>query len=1014
MKQFNLTQWALSHKQFIYYLIIVAFIGGIYSYINLGRMEDPDFTIRQMIVSVAWPGATAREMEEQVVDKIEKKLQETPGLDYLKSFSTPGQSVIYVSLKDDEVTVDEIQSIWKEVRNLVGDMKDTLPKGVVGPFFNDRFSDVFGCVFALTGDGLTYEEMRELAERIRRKILGIPRVKKVELLGVQAEKITVEMETNKLAKMGFDPSIIAHSLESQNAMTPSGMIETNSDRVYLRVNRMFKDLEDLGNVPLNVAGKTFRLGDISKITRGYSDPPDTMMFFNGYPAIGISVSMQEGGNILTLGKNLEQLVTRIQKDLPAGIELTSVFDQPTVVKNSIEDFVHVLVEAVIIVLIVCFISMGLRSGVVVTLCIPLVILTVFIVMKFSGIDLHKISLGALIVALGLLVDDAIIVIEMMLVKLEQGWKRVDAASFAYTATAYPRLTGALVTSAGFLPVGFSKGSASEFVGSLFYVVAIALIISWIVAGTAAPLIGSLLVKPKSHDEGHDIYDTPFYRWFKRLLSWCMRHRWLVIMATLVSLLCAVKLMSFVKKEFFPASVRPEVVVDIRLPQGASIKATEQITTRFAKQFDNDSDVINYSYYVGQGAPRFILTAEPVLPDSNFAQIILLAKDRDARERLISKANMLFSTKFSEVRSNVKIIKSGPSESYPVLLRVSGIEHDRVREIAESALEVMYADPNLKDPHLDWYKKNQVMHLDIDQDKVRALGLDNRTLAANLQTLLSGAQIAEFREMDKTVSVLFRIDANNRADLSQVKNLNVHVGEGRFVPLDQIARISYDAEDGLIWRRDLKPTITLQANVVPGVTGNDATQKVYANLESLRNSLPQDYTIEVAGTLESSNNASKWLMVPVPMMIIIIMTLLMFQLQSISKMIMTLLTAPMGLIGVSLALFLTGSPMGFVVQLGILALSGIIMRNSVILIDQIDQQLKAGESLWDAIINATTLRFRPIMLTAAAAILAMVPISFNVFWGPMAVAIGGGLVGATILTLLVLPAIYAAWYKVKQE
>lgn len=1016
MKTFNLTEWALNHKQFIYYFIIVIFIGGAFSYHNLGRMEDPDFTIRQMIVSVAWPGASAREVEEQVTDKIEKKLQETPGLDYLKSYSTPGQSIIYVALKEDAVSDNKIRPTWLEVRNMVGDIKGTLPQGVVGPFFNDRFDDVFGCIYALTGDGFSYEELRERAEKIRRTILSVSNVKKVELLGVQPERITIEMEISKLAQLGIDPAFIAGAVGAQNAKVPSGMMETSSDRVFLRVTGMFERLDDLRNLPIRAGGRTFRLGDIAEIKRGYADPPEPKMFFNSHPAIGLAVSMEKGGNILNMGENLDKTLSQIKKNLPLGMELSTVSNQPKVVKSAINEFVKVLMEAVVIVLIVCFMSLGLQSGIVVALCIPLVIAGVFVAMKIIGIDLHKISLGALIIALGLLVDDAIIAIEMMIVKLEQGWKRFDAASFAYTATAYPRLTGALITCAGFIPVGFSAGTPSEFVGSLFSVVTIALLISWVVAGTATPLIGSALVKTKLAHTGHgqDIYDTRFYRWFKKLLTWCLIHRWQVIAITIASFIISILLMGLVKQDFFPSSTRPEVIVDLRLPEGASLKATEEEAKKFALHFDKDPDIVQYSYYVGQGAPRFVLTSEPTLPDTNFAQFIILAKDFETRNKIMNKVQNVLNTYFPNIRGNIKVIQTGPSEPYPVMLRVTGIDHEKVREIAERVRDIMAADKDLRAVHMDWNEKNKVMHVAVDQDKARILGIDSRTLSLSLQTLLSGASIAEFRENDKTVNIIFRINAKNRADLSRMKDLNIHIGGGRFIPLEQIAKISYDAEEGLIWRRNLKPTITVQANTIPGVLGNDATKKVYDHLKVLRESLPQGYTIEIGGTLETSIKATRWLLQPVPVMIFIIMTLLMFQLQSISKMIMTLLTAPMGLIGASLALLLTGRPMGFVVQLGILALAGIIMRNSVILIDQIDQQLVAGQSLWNAIINATTLRFRPIMLTAAAAILAMIPISHSVFWGPMAVAIGGGLFGATVLTLLVLPAIYAAWYKVKPE
>ncbi|SDF47631.1 efflux RND transporter permease subunit [Sporomusa acidovorans] len=1012
MKSFNLTAWALNHKQLVYYFIVVIFLGGIFSYQNLGRMEDPDFTIRQMVVTVNWPGATARQIEEQVTDKVEKKLQDTPGLDYLKSYSRPGQSIIYVVLKDDAVTESQIRPTWLEVRNMVNDIKATLPQGVDGPYFNDRFDDVYGSIYALTGDGYTYEELRERAETIRRTLLGVPNVKKVELVGVQTEKIYIEMETVKLAQLGMTPADITNAVQAQNAMAPSGMLETSSDNVYLRITGMFENLDDLKNLPIRANGNTFRLGDIAKIERSYIDPPDPKMYYNSQPAVGLALSMEKGGNILTLGENLDKVLSQIKKNLPAGLELNTVSNQPKIVKSSIDEFVESLAEAVIIVLIVSFLSLGLRSGMIVTFCIPLVIAGVFIAMKTLGIDLHKISLGALIIALGLLVDDAIIVIEMVVVKLEQGWSRFDAACFAYTSTASPRLTGALITCAGFIPVGFSKGSASEFVGSIFSVVTIALLISWAVAGMVTPLFGYNLLKisPVSNTQDYDIYDTKFYRLFKKILIGCLTHRKKVLGATVLCFVGSIFLLGLVKQEFFPASTRPELIVEIQLPEGASLQATEQEAERFARHFTQDNNVASYTYYVGEGAPRFVLTADPKLPNTNFAQFVIIAKDSNARTELSKKAHELFATELTNVRGNISLIKLGPSDPYPVMLRVSGPNHDKVREIAGQVRDSMTANPNLTDTSLDWNEKSKVMHLSIDQDKARMLGLNSQTLASSLQALVSGTAVTEFREKDKTVSIDFRVDSQNRNDLSRLKDLNIHIGNGKYVPLDQIAKISYDAEEGLIWRRDLKPTITVQANTIEGVMGNDATQAVYDNLKELRASLPPGYSIDIGGPLELSTKATRWLLQPVPVMVLIITTLLMFQLQNIPKMVLTLLTAPLGIIGVSLGLLLTGRPMGFVVQLGLLALAGIIMRNSVILIDQIEQQIKAGEPLWDAIINATVARFRPILLTAAAAILGMIPLVSSVFWGPMAVAIAAGLFGATVLTLLVLPTMYAAWYK----
>lgn len=1012
MKPFNLTEWALNHKQIVYFFIVLLVTGGIFSYQNLGRMEDPDFSIRQMVVTVNWPGATARQVEEQVTDKIEKKLQDTPGLDFLRSYSRPGQAIIYVNLKYDVVTSAQLRPTWLEVRNMVNDIKPNLPAGVQGPYFNDRFDDVFGCIYALTGDGYSYEDSREKAETIRRIFLGVPNVRKADLVGVQSEKIFIEIETTKLAQLGLSPSDITGAVQAQNAMTASGMVETVSDNVYLRITGIFENIEDLKNLPIRANGRTFRLGDIARIERSYSDPPDPKLFYNGQPAIGIALSMENGGNILTLGENLDKTAAQIQKDLPLGLELNTVSNQPKIVKESINEFVESLAEAVAIVLIVSFVSLGMRSGLVVAFCIPLVIMGTFIFMKMFGIDLHKISLGALIIALGLLVDDAIIAIEMMIVKLEQGWSRFDAACYAYTSTATPRLTGALITCAGFVPVGFSKGSASEYVGSIFSVVTIALLLSWVVAGMVTPLFGYHLVKVAPATPGHDIYDTNFYRKFKQLLSWCLVHRRTVLGITAALFMGSLLLMTSIKQEFFPPSTRPELLVELRLPPGSSLKATEEEAQRFAAHFIEDDTVANFTYYTGQAAPRFVLTAFPPDADTNFAEFVFVGKDLKSRELLREKVAKLLATQFPNVRGNVKVVTTGPSDPYPVMLRISGYDHDKVRAIAKQAQDTLATNPHLVDVNLEWNEKNKVMHLAIDQDKARMLGLDSQTLASSLQALLSGTAVSEFREKDKTVGILFRVAAQDRSDLARIKDLTVYTGNGKFIPLDQIAKISYDAEDGGIWRRDLKPTITVQANIAKDITGDNATYEAYDSLKELRASLPPGYTIEIGGTTETSIKATRWLLQPVPAMVIIIVTLLMFQLQNIPKMVLTLLTAPLGIIGASLALLLTGRAIGFVVQLGILALAGIIMRNSVILIDQIEQHLKAGEPMWEAIINATVTRFRPIMLTAAAAILGMLPLVSSIFWGPMAVAIAGGLLSATLLTLLVLPAMYAAWYKVE--
>ena len=1014
MKNLLMTEWALRHKQLVYYFVFITFIMGIFSYLRLGRMEDPDFVIRQMIVSVSWPGASARQVEEQVTDKLEKKLQDTPGLDYLRSYSKPGQAVIYVTLKD-TVAKKDIRPTWLEVRNMVNDIKGTLPQGVAGLTFNDRFDDVFGCIYALTADGFTYEEMRDRAEKIRRTLLGVPDVKKVELIGVQNEKIYIEMESGKLAQLGIDPSLIVSTIKNQDAMAASGMVDTSSDNVYVRISGMFNNIDDIRNLPVRTSDRTFRLGDIARVERSYADPIDPQMYYNGQPAIGIAISMDAGGNILDMGAGLSKAVAQIKKDLPLGLELSQVSNQPKVVESSISEFVESLREAIIIVLAVSFLSLGMRSGLVVALCIPLVIAGTFTCMKLMGIDLHKISLGALIIALGLLVDDAIIAIEMMSVKLEQGWDRFKAACFAYTATAFPMLTGTLITCAGFIPVGFAKGNGAEYCRSLFPVVAIALLLSWVVSVFVTPLLGFKLIKPKA-GSGHDadIYDTKFYRFFRKILVYCLGHRKLVIGVTIACFAGSLFLFKFIKKEFFPPSVRPELIVEMTLPEGASLQAAKHEAQRFAENLADAPGIENYSYYVGKGSPRFVLTAEPNLAANNYAQFVIVAKNLEARKALNAKVNKLFAESFPNVHGHVKVILTGPPSPYPIMLRVTGYDHEKVRETARQVSIIMASNPHVANINFDWNEKSKAMHLTVDQNKARMLGIDSQALAANLQSHLSGAALSEFREQDKTVDIVFRLNQKDRKDLSHMKDLNIHMGNGRFVPLDQIAKISYEAEDGLIWRRDLKPTITVQADVLSGATGNDVTKQVYEQLKDLRESLPPGYSIDIGGALERSKTSMGLLMQPVPAMFIIIVTCLMFQLQKISLMILTVLTAPLGIIGVSLSLLLTGRPIGFVAELGIFALSGMIIRNSVILIDQIEQHIKSGEAPWDAIIDSAILRFRPIMLTAAAAILGMIPLMQSTFWGPMAVAIAGGLLGATALTLLILPTMYAAWFNVTPE
>lgn len=1012
----NLTEVSLKNKSLVWYFIIVILIAGIFSYTKLGRMEDPAFTIRQMVVSVAWPGATATEMEKQVTDKIEKKLQDTPGLDYVKSFSRSGEAVIYVNLRDD-IPSEQVRPTWLEVRNMVEDIKKDLPEGVYGPYYNDRFDDVYGSIYAITGDGYSYEEMREKAEKIRGMLLDVDSVSKVELVGEQPEKIYVEASKEKLSELGISPQDIINAIKTQQQMTPSGMVETESDNVYLRLSGQFSDVDMLKNMPINAGGNVLRLSDIAKVERRYVEPAEPKMFYNGLPAIGLAVSMEAGGNILTLGENLDKTISLVQKYLPTGLEINQVSNQPKVVKDSIDDFIGSLREAIIIVLAVSFLSLGLRTGLVVAGCIPLVILGVFVAMEILGIDLHKVSLGALIISLGLLVDDAIIAVEMMSVKLEEGLDRFTAACYAYRATAMPMLSGTLITCAGFIPVAFSDGLASEFCRALFPVIGIALILSWIVSVMVAPLYGYKIikVKVKTNDEGKiDPYQSKFYTIFRRVLTYCLLHKKIVLSTTFVVFALSIFCMKFVSQEFFPPSQRPELIVEMTLPEGASIKATEAQAQKLSAILNEEQDKIdNFAYYTGKSAPRFVLTLEPVLPKDNYAQFIITAKNIEAREELSAKITKVLNEEFPEVRSNVKLLQMGPPADYPVMIRVSGYDVDKVKNLASEVADKMRQDSNIYNVNFDWQEKAKTLHVELDQDKLRTMGISSQMVAQSLYTELTGATAAQFYKHDKTIDIVMRLQNEDRDNLDQVRNLPIYLGEYGYVPLEQIAKISYKAEDGVIWRRDLKPTITVQANIHQG-TANDATEKVYNQLAGLRENLPLGYSIEPDGAMADSEKALGYLLKPIPVMILVILTILMFQLRDIQLVIMTVLTAPLGIIGVSFGMLIFDKPIGFVAVLGILALFGMIIRNSIILIDQIKKHMASGEDPWNAIIDSAVLRFRPIMLTAAAAILGMMPLVPSNFWGPMAIAISCGLVVATVLTLLILPTMYATWFKVKPD
>ena len=1005
----NLTELSLKNRNLVWYFIVVAFIGGIFSYFSLGRMEDPKFVIREMIIAAYWSGATAAEMQEQIADKFERKLQDLPNLESLTSENRPNETVIYVELNE-ELPIDQIRPMWRDVRNYCDDIKYDLPEGAMEYLFYDNYDEVFGSIYALTGDGFDYEELRKYAEDIRRLMLGIPDVKKINLIGVQREIVYVEIERTKLSELGISLKVISDTIDAQNVLDFAGMLETPSDNVYLRVTGTFSDIDEIKNLPINAGGKIFRLGDIAKVERRFVDIgriPEAKMFFDGKPAIGIAVAMEDGGNILDLGEKLRGMTEQIQQELPLGLELHQVSDQPQVVEKSIGEFVETLMLAIVIVLGVSFASLGLRTGLVVAACIPLVLAGTFCFMYALGIDLHKVSLGSLIIALGLLVDDAIIAVEMMSVQLERGLSRFDAACHAFNVTAKPMLTGTLITCAGFIPVAFAKGMASEFCRDMFWVVSIALILSWIVSVMVAPLFGTYIIRVEKKSET-ELYDNRFYRVFRRMLEIFLRNKILVLSGAICAFAVTIFASDLVQDEFFPPSIRPEILIELRLPEGSSMAATQAEADRFAKFLESERDNFkNFAYYVGDDTPRFVLTVSPKNGAYNLAKFVVTAND-DNRDELIKKIRNELEENFPLVRSNIQLIQTGPPADYPIMLRVSGTDIEKVHALAAQVADIVAQDPNVENTNLDWNEKSKVARIELDQDKLREFGVSGQEIKPMLYAEIMGAKVAEFYTGDRTIDIDLRLAEADRNNLAALKNLPIYLGEAGYVPLEQIAKISYDAEYGLIIRRNLKPTITVQANILSG-TSNDAAQKAFDATEDLRKNLPLGYSIEPGGDLEESDSSMDQLAAMLPIVVFIIMTLLMFQLNDAKAMFLTLLTAPLGLIGVIFALIIFAKPLGFVAELGVIALSGMIIRNSVILIDQIQQHEAAGENLHDAIIDSAVLRFRPIMLTAVAAILGMLPLMTSVFWGPMAVAIAGGLFVATVLTLLILPVMYASVY-----
>ncbi|VVO17739.1 efflux RND transporter permease subunit [Pseudomonas fluorescens] len=1019
---FNLSAWALRNRQIVLFLMLLLAVVGALSYTKLGQSEDPPFTFKAMVIRTLWPGATAQEVSRQVTERIEKKLMETGEYERIVSFSRPGESQVTFIARDSMHSVD-IPELWYQVRKKTSDIRHTLPPGVQGPFFNDEFGTTFGNIYALTGEGFDYAVLKDYADRIQIQLQRVKDVGKVDLLGLQDEKIWIELSNVKLATLGLPLAAVQQALEEQNAVSTAGFFETTSERLQLRVSGNFQTVDEIRNFPIRVSDRTFRIADVANVRRGFNDPPAPRMRFMAEDAIGLAVAMKEGGDILVLGKALEVEFARIQKNLPAGMQLRKVSDQPAAVKTGVGEFVQVLVEALAIVLLVSFFSLGVRTGMVVALAIPLVLAMTFACMYYLGIGLHKISLGALVLALGLLVDDAIIAVEMMAIKMEQGFDRIKAASYAWTSTAFPMLTGTLITAAGFLPTATAQSGTGEYTRSIFQVVTIALLASWIAAVVFVPYLGEKLLPDlaKIHAARHgtgdgqtDPYGTPFYHRVRRLVEWCVRWRKTVILLTVVLFIGSIVLFRFVPQQFFPASGRLELMVDLKLAEGASLSNTADEVKRLEALLKDHVGIDNYVAYVGTGSPRFYLPLDQQLPAASFAQFVVLAKTIEDREPLRTWLIDTLNEQFPALRSRVTRLENGPPVGYPVQFRVSGEHIEEVRALARKVAAKVRENAHVVNVHLDWEEPSKVVYLNVDQDRARALGVSTANLSKFLQSSLTGASVSQYREDNELIEILLRGTVHERTELSLLPSLAVPTDNGRSVALSQIATLEYGFEEGIIWHRNRLPNVTVRADIYGKEQPATLVQQILPTLDPIRAELPDGYLLDVGGTVEDSARGQNSVKAGVPLFIVVVLTLLMLQLRSFSRTVMVFLTAPLGLIGVTLFLMVFRQPFGFVAMLGTIALSGMIMRNSVILVDQIEQDIAAGLKPWQAIIEATVRRFRPIVLTALAAVLAMIPLSRSVFFGPMAVAIMGGLIVATALTLLFLPALYAAWFRIKNE
>ncbi|MBV8923070.1 efflux RND transporter permease subunit, partial [Bradyrhizobium sp.] len=1017
MKRFNLSAWAVSHPTLILFLMIMLGVAGFFSYRGLGRAEDPYFTVKVVNVSVMWPGATAKEMQAQVADPIEKKLQELPYFEKVQTYSKPAFTAMQVTFRDNTPAKD-VPYLFYLLRKKLVDVQGELPQGILGPVVNDEFSDVDSILFMMTGDGADYAQLKKVAEAMRQRLLKVNGVTKVDMYGTQDERIYVEFSHAKLATLGITPQALFDSLAKQNNVVPAGTVETSAQRVPLRVTGALDGAQAVAETPVESNGRVFRLGDIATVTHGYVDPPSFQVRQEGKPAIGIGVVTAKGANILELGKDVDAATADFMKAVPQGIGVEKIADQPKVVERAVGEFVDSFIEALAIVLFVSFLALGWRTGFVVAASVPLVLAIVFIAMKGMSLDLHRITLGALIIALGLLVDDAIIAVEMMVVKMEQGWDRIRAASFAWESTAFPMLTGTLVTATGFLPIGFANSAVGEYAGGIFWVVAIALVASWFVAVIFTPYIGvKLLPNIKVHHDHdpHAVYETRIYRTLRAVIQWCVEHRVKTVVATVGVFVLSIVAFGHVQQQFFPLSERPELFLQLRLPEGTAFNVTEKSVEKAEKLLKGDNDIATYTAYVGQGSPRFWLGLNPQLPNEAFAEIVIVARDVEARERIKAKIeNAVADGALTEARVRVDRFNFGPPVGFPVQFRVIGPDTNKVREIAYQVRDVMRQNPNVKDVQLDWNEQSPFLKLVVDQDRARALGLTPQDVSQALSMLISGAQVTTIRDGIEKVGVVARAVPSERLDLAHVGDLTITSKNGVAVPLQQIAKIEYSHEEPILWRRNRDMAITVRSDVNDGVQAPDVTNQIWPKLAEIRDHLEPAYRIEAGGAFEESAKGNASIFVLFPVMVMVMLTLLMIQLQSFSRLFLVFLTAPLGIVGASLGLNVAAQPFGFVALLGLIALAGMIMRNTVILVDQIETDVSHGLTRKEAIVEATVRRARPVVLTALAAILAMIPLSRSAFWGPMAITIMGGLFVATFLTLLYLPGLYALWFRKSLE